>query len=139
MKIPDDVMNDLVTLYLADEASAATRALVDAWALDHPAVAARLAPARGVAAPDVPVVGPAPDVELRTLTATRHYIRLRTIFCAGAVLFTLMPFAVRGGSGGVEFLILGKEPGLVWAFWSLAAASWAAWFVMRRRLRVVGL
>ena len=119
MKIPDDVMNDLLTLYLADEASAATRALV--------------------AAPDVPVVGPMPDVELRALTETRHYIRLRTIFFAGAILFTLMPFSVRGGDGGVEFVILGKVPGLVWACWSLAAAFWAAWFVMRRRLRVVGL
>jgi len=139
VKIPDDVMNDLLTLYLADEASAATRALVDACAREHPAVAARLAAARGVAAPDVPVVGPMPDVELRALTETRHYIRLRTIFFAGAILFTLMPFSVRGGDGGVEFVILGKVPGLVWACWSLAAAFWAAWFVMRRRLRVVGL
>jgi hypothetical protein len=139
MTIPDDVMNDLLTLYLADEASPATRALVDAYARQHPAVAARLAAARGVAVPEVPMVGPAPDSELRALTATRHYIRLRTVFVAGAVLFTLMPFAVRGGDGGVEFLILGKEPGLAWASWSLAAASWVAWVVMRRRLRVVGL
>ncbi len=44
MKLHDDVMNDLVTLYSAGEASAATRALVEEHLREHPDQAASLKP-----------------------------------------------------------------------------------------------
>ena len=61
------------------------------------------------------------------------------MFCASGILFTLLPFVFTFGSGGVEFPILGREPGLMWAFWSLAAAAWTAFIVMNRRIARVGL
>jgi hypothetical protein len=36
-------------------------------------------------------------------------------------------------------VFLGRYPGLVWAFWSVAAASWVAYYVMNRTLRRTGL
>jgi hypothetical protein len=139
MKLDDDVMNDLMTIYLAGEASSATRAIVEARAREDATFAARLAAAQGMAVPLQDANPPGRDAELRALTETRQFIRLRTIFVAAAVFFSLLPLAVRGGDSGVEFVFLGRHDGLVWAFWSLAAASWSAHYVMHRRVRQAGL
>lgn len=139
MRLDDDVMNDLMTIYLAGEASAATRALVLSRAREDPGFAARLAAAEGMAVSLPAADPPSRDAELRALTATRQFIRLRTIFAAGAVFFTLLPLAVRGGDAGIQFVFLGRHGGLVWAFWSLAAAAWSAWLVMHRRVKAAGI
>jgi hypothetical protein len=135
MTISDDVMNDLLTLYLADEASPATRALVEQQARENVAFASRLDSARAVP-PLTPPYEPARDVELRALSQTRQFLRLRSAFWASGILFTLLPLSF---SFGGRLLILGPHPGLVWAFWSVAAASWVACYVMHRQIRHVGL
>ncbi len=139
MTLSEDVMNDLLTLYLAGEASADTRALIEDRARRDAGFAARLAAARtldvGAALPG----SPSPDAELQALTQTRQAIFLRTLFFAAAVFFTLLPLSFRGGANGLEFLFLGRQPGIVWAFWSVAAASWTASFVMHREVRKAGL
>jgi hypothetical protein len=137
MKLTDDVMNDLLTVYLAGEASADTKALVESHARQHPAFAARLQAAGDFALPDVPPAHR--DAELGALADTRRFILFRTIFLAAAVLFTLLPLVFTIGDEGPELLILGRHAGLVWAFWSLAAASWSAWYVFGRSLRRAGL
>ena len=137
MKLTDDVMNDLLTVYLAGEASADTKALVESHARQHPAFTARLQAAGDFALPDV--APPARrDAELCALADTRRFILFRTIFLAAAVLFTLLPLVFAIGDEGPEFLILGRHAGLVWAFWSLAVASWSAWYVFGRSLRRAG-
>ena len=140
MNVTDDVLNDLLTLYLADEASADTRALIEDRARREPAFAARLAAARAVdltaAAVPAPPLG---DAELRSLKRTRHAIFLRTLFWAAGLFFTLLPLVFHGDGDSVEFLFLGRHPGLVWAFWSVAAASWTAYYVMNREVARTGL
>jgi hypothetical protein len=76
---------------------------------------------------------------LKTLTGTRQYIFLRTVFCAGGVLFSLLPLVFTFGEGGVEFLVFGRHPELVWSFWSIAAAAWTACYVMPRQVTRAGL
>ena len=140
MTVSDAVMNDLLTVYLAGEASADTKAMVEEYARDHPAFAARMIDAAACAMPDqahAPV--PPPDQHLRALQRIREFLRLRTIFTAGGILFTLLPLVFTFGDGEVRFLILGQHPGLVWSFWSLAAASWSACYVMHRRVQIAGL
>lgn len=146
MNVTDDVLNDLLTLYLAGEASADTRALIEERARREPAFAAKLTAAReldrtAARAIELPGVASSPpgDVELRALTRTRQAIFLRMLFFAGAIFFTLLPLAFRGGANGVEFLFLGRHPGVVWAFWGVAAASWVACWVMNREVRKAGL
>jgi hypothetical protein len=139
MKLTDEVMNDLLTLYLAGEASADTRALVESHARENAAFASKIE-----AAGALPPIGMSPgapprDLELRTLTETRRFIFLRTMFLAGAILFTLLPLVFSFDKRGIEFLILGREPGLMWSFWSVAAAAWTACYVMHRQVRPVGL
>ena len=139
MTISDAVMNDLLTLYLAGEASAETRALVEARAGADASFAARLKAAGAFRIPDLPAGDSKRDLELRVLNETKQFILLRTIFLAGAILFTLLPLVFTFGNEGVQFLILGREPGLMWSFWSVAVASWVAFAIMNHRVRSAGL
>lgn len=139
MTLHDDVMTDLLTVYLAGEASAATRALVEARAAGDPGFAGRLAAARAVSLGGGEAPAVAPDAELRALGHTRQFLFLRTLFLAWGVVFTLLPLTFTFDGGGVQFVFWGRHPGLVWSFWSLAAASWAAGVVMHRRVRQSGL
>jgi hypothetical protein len=139
MNVPDEVMDDRLTVYLAGEASAATRALIESHARQNPAFASKLE-----AVGTLSLGGELPrersrDLELRALAETRRFILLRTIFLACGVLFTLLPLVFTFDERGVEFLILGRQPGLVWAFWSISVASWTACYVMNRQIRPSGL
>lgn len=134
-----EVMNDLLTLYLAGEASPETKALIESYARDHADFAARLRASDTYALPNVaPPARFIRDTQLMALERTREFIRLRTVFTASGILFTLLPLVFTFDATGAQFLILGRHPGLVWSFWSLAAASWVAWYVMRRRVRAAG-
>jgi anti-sigma factor RsiW len=159
MNVTDDVLNDLLTLYLAGEASADTRALIEERARREPAFAAKMHAAREVdraAAQAIEQPGlatPPSDGELRALKQTRQAIFLRTLFFAGGLVFTLLPLAFLRGvrvllgvlpdfqadADSAEFLIDGTYSGLVWAFWSIAAACWVACWVMNREVRKAGL
>jgi anti-sigma factor RsiW len=138
MNVTDDVLNDLLTLYLAGEASADTRALIEERARREPAFAAKLAAAQSV---DLAMVDPPRpgDAELQALTRTRQAIFLSKLFRAMALFFSLLPLVFHASRDGVEFLILGRYPGLMWAFWSIAVASWTAYYVMHREVRRAGL
>ena len=139
MKVTDDVMNDLLTLYLAGEASADTKALIENHARQHAAFASKLEVAGALSPIRMPHNGPPSDLELRTLTETRKFILLRTVFWAGGILFTLLPLVFTFDERGVEFLVLGRHAGLMWSFWSIAVAAWTACYVMHRQVRPVGL
>ena len=139
MNVTDDVLNDLLTMYLAGEASADTRALIEDRARREPAVAARLAAARAVDLAAALPETPPRDVELRALTRTRQTLFLRHLFWAGGVFFMLLPLVFSVDNKGVEFLILGHYSGLMWGFWSIAAASWVAWYVIDRQVGRTGL
>jgi anti-sigma factor RsiW len=159
VNVTDDVLNDLLTLYLAGEASADTRALIEERARREPAFAAKMHAAREVdlaatRAIDLPgLATPPSDGELRALKQTRRAIFLRTLFFAGGLVFTLLPLVflkgvrvllgvlpgVQADGDNVEFLILGSHSGRVWAFWSVAVACWIACWVMNREVRKAGL
>lgn len=139
MRITEDVMNDLLTLELSGEASADTKSLIEGYARENPAFAARLEAAARLPALDAPAGGPSFDRELQVLADTRRFIFLRTLLVAAALMFSVLPFTFTFGSDGVHFLVLGRFPGLVWSSWSLAAASWAAAYVIGRRIRRAGL
>jgi len=139
MNVSDDVLNDLLTVYLAGEASAGTKTLIESHARQNPAFASRIAAARAWSLNDSAHGEPARDLELQALNKTRQFIFLRTLFFAGGVLFTLLPLLFAFDERGVEFLVWGRYPGLVWSFWSIAAAAWVACVVMHRQVQRTGL
>jgi hypothetical protein len=131
-------MNDLMAVYLAGEASRPTRELVEQYAREHPDYANALSSAAELKIPEPPAAA-APDVEVAALNKTRQFVFLRSIFLGSALFFTLTPFLFHFGDGGFYWLLLGREPGLVWASASLGAASWVAYWLMSREVRKAGL
>jgi hypothetical protein len=142
MTIPEevkhDVMEDLATLYLAGEATAGTRTLVESYAAGDAGFAARLKKAGRWQAekPPAPVNR---DEETKALLRTKDAIRMRSIFSAMGIAFTALPFSFGFGSAGFHLLFWPDQTGLVSACWSIAAAAWVATFAMHRSLHRRGL
>jgi hypothetical protein len=135
MDLPREVMDDLMVLYLSGEASPATRRLVEEYAAANPDYRDLLHRASGPLAPPPP----RPDKEMETLKMTRQFIFLRTLFMAGGILFTLLPFSHVFRRGELQFLMYRDLPGTGPAFWSVAVASWVACYLMHRSIKRAGL
>jgi hypothetical protein len=136
MTLSREVMNDLLTLYLAGEASTETRRLVEEYARENPTFAKAMAGARTL---ELPLKPAAPEKELKTLGRVRQFIFLRSLFVGMGIAFTLMPWTCVFRGGRFAFLMIRDEPGLAYAAMSLAAASWTAWWVMNRAVGKAGL
>jgi anti-sigma factor RsiW len=136
MKITRDVVKDLLTVYLAGEASPDTRALVEKWLQGDAPLAREVEEARRGDVPPVP--SPEPSLEKLALVRTRRRLRVRAIVLGVAIYFTTLPLTVTFNSNGFQGLLLKHWPER--AFWlAVAAAVWTAYFVLSRRLRRSGL
>ena len=131
MNITRDVVTDLVTVYLAGDASADTRAVVEDWLRSDPELAAQVDRARRLELPAV--AAPAPTVEKRAFDRTRRRLRGRGIVLGAAIYFTALPLSVTFGSDGFHGWLLedwsARIPALV-----VAAALWVVYWRMSRRL-----
>lgn len=138
MMVTRDVVKDLLPVYLAGEASADTRRLVDDFLATDAALSREVAAARG-AEFSLPAV-PAPDqtAEKRALDATRQWLRHRTSTLTMAIFFTLAPFTATFDGSGFTF-IWRHKPVIALAWWGTAAVMWTAHFWIRSRTRVSGL
>lgn len=137
MDLTNDVMKDLMIVYLSGEASPATRALVEQYAASHPEYAALLNNSSG----GFPLQNAAPPAgsEIKALKMTRQHIFLRSLFLGMGIAFSLMPFTIVVRNGEIAFLLYRDVPGLGAAFAALALASWSACYVMHRAVRKAGL
>jgi anti-sigma factor RsiW len=136
MNITHDVVKDLVTVYLAGEASADTRALVEDWLRSDPELAAQVERARGLELPAV--AAPAPTVEKLAFDRTRRRLRGRGIVLGAAIYFTTLPLTVTFGSDGFHGLLLEDWSARIPAL-AVAAALWVVYWRMSRRLGASGL
>jgi anti-sigma factor RsiW len=135
VELSEDVILDLMPLYLGQSASAETRRLVEGYLVAHPELAARFArPSERVAA----VV----QDEVATLRRTRAALRQRDVQLAFAIACTVAPltFWVDGGAGGTHvWMLLREVPSLAMAFWAMAAGFWVGFAVWSKRTRATGL
>jgi anti-sigma factor RsiW len=139
MEITRDVVTDLLTVYLAGEASADTRRLVERYLETDAELAAHVARARAHPL-DLPATpAPPPSAEKQALDATRQLLKTRTSTLVVACLFTLLPFSFVFEGSHVTFVVLRDAPVIALAWWMTAAAMWGAHFWVRRRVRVSGL
>jgi anti-sigma factor RsiW len=137
VNISRDVIKDLVTVYLSGDASADTRALVEAYLKTDPALARDVEAARG-ASLDLPST-PIPTAEKQALDATRQLLKTRTSTLAVATLFTMLPFTFVVQGGTVTFFLIRDAPVIGITWWITAAILWIWHVRIRRRLRVSGL
>lgn len=133
MNVTRDVVKDLLTVYLAGEASADTRALVDEWLRSDSELAGQTNRAR---ASELPAVGaPQASVERRALDRTRRYLSGRSMVLGAAIYFSTLPLSVTFNSNGFQGLLLedwtARVPVLV-----VAAVLWIVYWRMARRLSV---
>ncbi len=133
-----EVLEDLAALYLSGEAAPGTRAFVEACAAADAGYAARLSRARNLEL-HAPPVAVQRDAELEALRKTREVIRLRTLFLAMGIAFTALPLTFTFGPEGVEFVFWPHVKGVISAFWSIAASSWVAAWLMHRSVGRRGL
>jgi hypothetical protein len=137
MKLTDDVMKDLLVVYLSGEASADTKALVEAYAREHPGFNDLIQAAGAETAPAAAT--PGKDVEMKSLQMVRQFVFLRSLFIGMGIAATLIPFTFVIRNGEMTFLMMRDVPGIAPASWAIAAASWVACYVMHRAIRKAGL
>lgn len=135
MELPREVMDDLMVMYLGGEASPSTARMVEEYAAAHPDYGALLW--RAQQPPPLPAA--APDKELEVMRMTRTHMFLRSLFVGAGGFFTLAPLTFVFKGGQLTFLLLRDAPAVASGFWSLAAASWVAAYVMHRSVRRAGL
>lgn len=133
MKVTKDVVKDLLTVYLAGEATADTRALVDEWLRGDPELARQVDQARQAELPPVPA--PAVTAEKRALERTRRHLRWRFVLFGTAGYFTLLPLSVTFDSEGFRGLLIQDWPQRTVVL-AVAAALWVVYWRMTRRVRV---
>ena len=134
MKVTRDVVSDLWPLYVAGEASADTRALVDMFLADDPEFSERLKRSGALPAADVPRP---PDAELaafkrsRDLVYGRSWLRGLRLAALAMTIFSIYR--------AVTQIPWSLTPRLFLYEGSMAAILWTAYILFLRRYRVQSL
>jgi hypothetical protein len=138
MNVTREIVEDLLPLYVAGEASAESRAAVEEWLGNDPELARLAAELR-----DDFVLAPATGTPQTSgqiaLAATKALLRRRSWLLALALLFTCLPLSFSFDSGGLRFFMLRDVPLISSMSLATALCLWIAFFVVMRRLRVTGL
>lgn len=125
MKINRDVILDLLPIYLADEASEATKTLVEQYLAEDPALA-KLVEQSNQNQWDKEISVPLnKEHEMVTFEKTKHLLFQQKLFLALAVATTLFFIAFRFDENGVEWLWV-SSPQLGWGVFLVASLFWAA-------------
>lgn len=132
MNVTRDVVNDLLTVYLAGDASADTQALVEEWLRQDPDLARQVARARNLELPAVPA--PPPTTEKRALDRTRRLWRLRAVVLGAAIYFATLPLSVTFDSRGFQGWLLHDWTSRMLAL-LVAGSLVGIYVVLSRRLR----
>lgn len=139
MNVTRNVINDLLPLYAAGEASPDTVALVDEYLAAYPDLvpvieSLRLEPLPGTS------LQLQPNKEKETLNMTKKYLRLRGILLGIAIAMTLMPASFQYSKGHFSWTFLETAtPAALLLVGLSAAVSWVGFFLVRHRLEHTGL
>ena len=135
MTVTRDVIEDLIPLYVAGEATAGARRLVEEYAAAHPELLDTLRRA------ELPVAmgEPSRDLGLRALEQTRKTIKHRNAWLGWAVGASFAVFSFGFHDNRLVFLLFRDEPAeaVAWLVWSLFC--YIKLYLASRRLVVTGL
>jgi hypothetical protein len=145
MKVTREVISDLLPLVEAGEASADSRALVEAYLSEHPADAAAVKSGANEL-PDA-AAEPPPQLEIHTLQRTKRMIRWRSWLMGLGIFFMLLPGStyVRSRTvdgkevSRIEWVMARDNPPLAGFSLGVGICCWIGWFALRRRLRATAL
>jgi hypothetical protein len=138
MTISRNVIIDLLPLYVAGEASAESRRLVDEFVREDPSLAALLRVLQRDRPEDGRTDGPPVDLERAAVNRTRVMIRRRSWTLGLAIFLTLAPLTSVYSGGQLMFFVLRDVP-VSAALWVGAAYCWWLHSRLTRDLRTAGL
>ena len=135
MNITKNIINDLVPLYLANECSADTRALIDDFFRQNPKEAAEI---RRIMSAPVPGAVPAPARldEMAALLKARGLVNRRSWLMAFAIFFSLTPFSFLH-TGERTYWFFKEAPQAALVYGALGAILWIAYAVIRNRSQIL--
>lgn len=143
MKITENVVIDLLPVYLSGEASPDTKALIEEFLRQDPEFANLVEKQKGEFGRQQellqPPGAPSADHELRTLARTRALMERQKWSMAVALMLTAFPFSFVFSGGHLTFVVVRDQPLLAVASWLGAAVLWIQYFITRRRVRAAGL
>jgi len=133
MNVTKEVINDLYPLYLEQECSADSRALVEEYLQRHPQHAREL---RQISAAPLPRTPPSTSEldETQSLRLARRAVRRRSWLMAFAIFFSLTPFSFVSAKGW-SLWMLRDAPRSALVYAVLAVGFWISYAVQRRRAR----
>jgi anti-sigma factor RsiW len=143
MNISRNVIQDLIPLYLADEACPDTRALVEEFIATDAEVAAEVTRLKSISPNQIPTGGTImslpQDHETQTLARTRSEISHRSWNLGLAIAFTTFPCSFIVAHGQIQWMLIRDIPSLAMASWAAAIGFWVGFAIHNRRLRSSGL
>jgi hypothetical protein len=139
MKVTQEVILDLLPVYLAGEASPATRALIEEYMGQDPELAQRI---RLQWADNLGKIAPSalpPDLELQSLRRTRALIGWQKWLFGFGICFTAIAltsqFSFQQGSIKEFHFLMRDFPAQFGSCAVLAIVCWTGYYSLRRRLR----
>lgn len=133
MNITKDVVRDLLTVYMAGEASADTRTLVEEWLRSDPELARQAEEAGRLTLPAI--AAPPRTTEKRALDRTRRYLRWRSVLLGFTIYVTTLPLSITFSSaGGYDGLLIDDWPERI-VIIAIAAVLWVVYWRMSRPMR----
>jgi anti-sigma factor RsiW len=143
MNISRNVIQDLIPLYLADEACPDTRALVEEFIAADAELAAEVARMKSTSPNQIltggNIMSLPQDHETQTLARTRSEISHRSWNLGLAIAFTTFPCSFIVAHGQIQWMLIRDSPSLAMASWAAAIGFWVGYAIHNRRLRSSGL
>lgn len=138
MTLTRDIVIDLLPVYESGEASADTRAAVEAFFAQDAEFARIVKAARRTVPRATEATSPASDAERQAVERTRKALRLKSWTQALAIFFTLLPFIFTFRASTVTFLMLPDHPGMFLICIPAALLLWWSYYRQSQALRKVG-
>lgn len=132
MTVTRQVIDDLLPLYEANEASPDTRRLVEDYLALHPEM-------RTPGEFALPKLDPPGGLERRALEHTQKWLARRNGILGFAIFFNLLPLTLRSRGRTIDFLLYRDLPWLAAAAFAVSAMLWFAFAWTSRRLQDAGL
>ena len=135
MKLSENVVKDLLPVYLAGEASADTVSLVEEFLARNPEWRALVEgpPTAGLPGVEVPA-----NLERRSLELTRRLLARKNWLLGGAIFFTFLPMSFPV-TGSRQYFLFREAPMAAAFALAVALGLWAGFLDTCRRLNYTGL
>jgi hypothetical protein len=127
----EDIIIDLMPLYFAGEASAASRDMVEAYFAAHPQFEKAMRAAQDSSVP-VPA-NPSTYNGTVAFKRIRSQLRWRGVLIAIGIFCSISPFTFIYEHDHLRYFMWRDSPGTALGYACVAAIAWIAMFVLKRR------